>query len=229
MSEKGGRPILFNTEMVKAILTGRKSQTRRAVKPQPQLAGYDGLNEDKTAALFTCGYGTGHHYFERVELPCRPDDILYVRETWFYESHMEDKTEGMPDLPSGRYSHRYVYRADSPDYPVNVGVGAAGWRPSIHMPREAARIFLRVTDVRVERLQEITYEDCKAEGIWDKYKATSEKHRENLARMAYPVVFAELWDSAIKRADRELYGWAANPLVWVISFERCAGAAKDES
>ena len=88
------------------------------------------------------------------------------------------------------------------------------------MPKEAARLFLRVTDVRVERLQDIDYEGCKAEGIWDDYKTYSEKYHENLARMAYLRCFSELWDSTIKKADLPRYGWNANPWVWVIEFER---------
>ncbi len=88
------------------------------------------------------------------------------------------------------------------------------------MPREAARLFLRVTGVRVERLQDIDVVGCRAEGIWDDYKASSEKHHEALATMAYPKVFSELWDSTIKKKERDLYGWEANPWVWVIEFER---------
>lgn len=148
-------PILFNTDMVRAILDERKGETRRIVKgfiPDDAIWGYTAFTPNgyiSCRGTFADGYG--EKFFK---LPCEPGDILYVRETWFYESHMEDVTAGDPDLPSGRYLHRYIYKADSPDYPVNVGYGATGWHPSIHMPKEAARIWLKVKNVRVERLPE---------------------------------------------------------------------------
>lgn len=198
------KPILFNTEMVRAILDGYKTVTRRAVAPRH----LDVLNSP---------YHLEHPetpdrvLLEKLcEPPCRPGDVLWVRETWYYESHMEDLTVGEPDLPSGRYLHRYVYKADNLGYPVDVGVGATGWRPSIHMPREAARIWLRVTDVRVERLREI--ENIAAEGIT---MIPADNDRDPR------FYFIRLWDSTIKPADRARYGWEANPWVWVIKFERC--------
>ncbi len=157
------------------------------------------------------------------EPPYRPGDILYVRETWYYESHMEDMSAGEPDLPSGAYSRRYIFKADCPDYPVNVGVGQHGWRPSIHMPREAARIFLRVTDVRVERLQDCGEGWCidiEREGITtpqDPILYISDDDFHDALREA----FKKVWDSTIKPADRDRSGWEANPWVWVITFERC--------
>ncbi len=163
-------PILFNTEMVQAILDGRKTVTRRICKDGndyvvPDMGFYDA--NKRTYAVHN--YADLEHR-EKLSLaeracPICPGDILYVRETWFYECHMEDITAGEPDLPGGRYSHRYIYKADNPNYPVNNGVGATGWHPSIHMPKEAARIWLKVTDVRVERLQEIGVLDCQREGI----------------------------------------------------------------
>lgn len=200
-------PILFNTDMVRALLDGRKTVTRRVVKPQPTGA-HMVLDSDEEARTFDllCGNGgeggTFIDWAETVKAPYWPGDILYVRETWAAWS----RTEGL--VP------KLYYKADgnAPD--------SIKWHPSIHMPKEAARLFLRVTDVRVERLQDIDYEGCKAEGIWDDYKTYSEKYHENLARMAYPRCFYELWDSTIKKADLPLYGWAADPWVWVIEFER---------
>lgn len=90
------------------------------------------------------------------------------------------------------------------------------WRPSIHMPREAARIWLKVTDVRVERLQEITPEQIIKEGT----TGFDAEHLEVLGEH-YDIPFATLWDSTIKKSDLDLYGWAANPWVWVIEFEPC--------
>ena len=192
----GMKPILFNTEMVRAILDGRKTVTRRAVKPQPK------------AALFPmpdsmCWPGCFANAEEPMVYrpPYKSGDILYVRETW-----------------NGDWCDHYIYKADGGSAKAAGYTAEPKWRPSIHMPKEAARLFLQVTDVRVERLQDIDYEGCKAEGIWDDYKTTSQKYHDNLANRAYPVVFAELWDSTIKPADLPLYGWEANPWVWVIEF-----------
>ncbi len=166
------KPMLFNTEMVRAILGGCKTVTRRAVKPQPTMYGF----------LET------HFDWNKVKDLYRPEDILYVRETFFeHRGHFYYKADGK-------------YEALS-----KLGIQFK-WRPSIHMPKKAARIFLRVTDVRVERLQNITDEQAEKEDFKD-YTSTA-------------LGFAELWDSTIKPKDRALYGWAANPWVWVIEFER---------
>lgn len=212
---KIAKPILFNTEMVQAIQNGRKTVTRRIVKPQP---------EDINDIIYkhTCGKwfispDDDNVPETKIKPPYKVADILYVRETWFYEEHMHDITAGEADLPSGKYSFRYVYKAEYPDYPVNVGVGADGWRPSIHMPKEAARIFLRVADVRVERLQDIDGYGILAEGVDNgNSNPTMEKRWENMQRMAY----SELWNSTVKKSDLDKYGWSANPWVWVIEFER---------
>ena len=239
--EKSMKPILFNTEMVRAILVGRKTVTRRVVKgAKPDwVLDHIGDHEAMTKVradgeeypvdvpgLWATFDQDGLPEYPMVKAPCQPGDILWVRETWYYESHMEDMTDGEPDLPSGGYSHRYIYKADSPDYPVNVGVGAHGWRPSIHMPREAARLFLMVTGVRVERLQDITPNDCVLEGV----------EREALATVGGEFargIFNDVWDSTIKPENLPCYGWEASPWVWVIEFERvsCAenyGGGKNE-
>ena len=185
------KPILFNTDMVRAILDGRKTVTRRVVKPQ-HLRVLDSPYHkehpdvpDKALLAKLC------------EPPYSPGDILWVRETWAKSADWYD------DLVSG-----YEYKADHPNS------DGWGWRPSIHMPREAARIFLRVTDVRVERLQEMHAEDSLREGV--------KLHLGGIVNGDSPLKpFGDLWDSTIKPADRERYGWAANPWVWVIAFERC--------
>ena len=228
MAEKG---ILFNTEMIRAIMDGRKTQTRRPIRPQPMgrlCYSMAGSNAGKWGYMTEIcrkawGYSgddilqdpTKEELEKRWTPPCHTDDLLYVRETWFYESHMEDLTAGEPDLPSGRYKHRYVYYADQPDYPVNVGVGATGWRPSIHMPKEAARIWLKVTNVSVQRLKEITNEDAIAEGF--EADETFKAHER----------FAMTWNS-IYGFTKAVNGWrmsspenwGSNPWVWVISFEQ---------
>lgn len=174
------KPILFNTEMVRAILAGRKTATWRVIKPQPDEHLATGESALELLAV-VCG-------------PYRPGDILYVRETW---AKVGDKA--------------YGYKADDI-------WSVPRWRPSIHMPRDAARIFLRVTDVRIERLKDITLNDVAAEG-------TPEPTREDWAITEYGTAppfcwFARLWDSTIKSADLSLYSWDANPWVWVIEFER---------
>ena len=182
MTEK---QILFNTEMVRAILSGRKTQTRRIVKNQS-------LTEE---CLKKCGK------------PCYPGDTLWVRETWTVWS----RTFGT--MPA------FHYKADGEDL-KNVK-----WHPSIHMPKEAARIFLRVTDICCERLQDITEQDARAEGL---VTDQPEDGRTNINFMCSVDClqgsargkFALLWNSTIKKTDLPRYGWDANPWVWVISFEK---------
>lgn len=206
------KPILFNTEMVKAIQNGTKTVTRRVLKPKYTNTEIIILKNGK--AFETAG--TPATTVE-IKLPYQIGDVLYVRETWFYEMHMHDLTAGEPDLPNGRYLHRYVYRAENPDYPVDVGVGAGGWSPSIHMPKEAARIFLRVTNIRVERLQDIDGYGILAEGVDNgSSNPTMGKRWENMQCLAY----SEIWNSTIKKSDLDKYGWNANPWVTVNEFER---------
>lgn len=190
------------------LMDGRKTVTRRIIKTQPHEAMPE--NHDYCRMpLFTANGMRTLHYMDVIEqnpfrqtryfesfAPYDKQDTLYVQETFFYETHMEDLTAGEPDLPSGRYSHRYIYKADSPDYPVNIGVGAGGWSPSIHMPKEAARIWLKVTDVRVERLKDITEEQAKQEGF------SSRKEFIETFLKLYPDCTEESW-------------------LWVIEFNRC--------
>ncbi len=219
------RPILFNGEMVRAILDGRKTVTRRIIKfpknkytdrfPNANKVALRDLKTEKAC------FSEEPFYSVQVKAPCQPGDILYVRETWFYEMYLHDKVPCEPDLPSGRYSHRYVYKADAPDYPVGIDVGATGWRPSIHMPKEAARIWLKVTDVRVERLQDITEEQAMAEGAIDNRGFINSPENEYQDIHSAREHFKKIWDSTIKKSDLDRYGWGANLWVWVIEFERC--------
>lgn len=203
------KPILFNTEMVRAILEGRKTVTRRVIKPQPTYSPRDGFSWNGHA------YGTdfpptakGAGYNLRGVAPYKVGDILYVRETW-------NEWEG-----------GYVYKAWNEPFHQ---VGAYGtWRPSIHMPKEAARIFLKVTGVRVERLQDInskgSFQDhvtnIAREGI--KLQAVMENYEKQAND------FKALWDSTIKKDQLQYYSWDANPYVWVIEFERCEKPADME-
>ncbi|MEA4805106.1 hypothetical protein [Acetobacterium wieringae] len=201
------KPILFNTAMVQAILNGRKTVTRRVVKPIKRKGTF--IEEDFAGRPCEWVY-TGidsKRLVKMCEPPYQVGDVLWVREAFNTDwcDHVIYKSDGGSAIEAG-YSRE------------------PKWRPSIHMPKKAARIFLKVTDVRVERLQDITLEGCISEGISDDYNATSEKHHEALAERAYPVIFSELWDSTIKKKDLDEFGWDASPWVWVVEFERCENA-----
>lgn len=209
------KPILFNTEMVRANLDGRNTCTRRLVSSRQFL----GMLPDKcknTAPdeflkgkrmMFKpyCDMMDAELIMTAYKAPYEPGDILYVRETWCA-------------LPVNEAGHMrghsiYYYKADGDLRPE----GWRGkWKPSIHMPKEAARIWLNVTNVMVERLQEITTESALAEGA-DKYIHLNGKFNEN----AILTSFIGIWNSTIKKSDLDRYGWDANPFVWVIEFERC--------
>lgn len=184
-------PILFNTEMVQAIQAGRKTQTRRIIKPQPV---WDGISCFHISKYGCWAEGRNDRIFSAEDnWPINTGDILWVRETW------GKLTECNVYPPYEPEEERFIYRADigDPDH------FQAKWHPSIHMPKEAARIFLRVKDVRIDRLKAISASDAKDEGVTDWNE------------------FVTLWDSTIKPADRDKYGWNADPWVWVIEFERC--------
>lgn len=192
------KPILFNAEMVRAILDGRKTGTRRVVKPQPvQKICYH-------AATDKWFYCNGMDVGSECKPPYQPGDILYVRETF-------SKAYGKGYYYAADYDEHDVLPADRGD--VSVSKNMIKWRPSIHMPKEAARIFLRVTGVRVERLQDITGVESIAEGV--EPEALSSVGEDFAIGM-----FHDIWDSTIKPDDLSRYGWQANPWVWVIEFER---------
>ena len=212
------KPILFNTEMVRAILAGIKTHTRRIAKgfiPDDAVWGYTAFTpKGYISCRGTFADGYGEKFFK---LPCEPGDILYVRETWerFECRNCEGDNNGnCPKNPQESVLNRtcgcYMYRATDEIF------GDAKWHPSIHMPKEAARIWLRVTDVRVERLQDITIDEIRKEGLEPRFDV-KDKFSDGIARGR----FLELWNSTIKKSDLDRYGWDANPYVWVIEFERC--------
>lgn len=186
------KPILFNTDMVRAILAGQKTQTRRVIKPQPTRPRWNNIG--------WLGWNDGHGY--RMKPPCEDGDVLWVRETW----STTDKCGLYPNWPTDGI--HYIYKADDPTCDA---AKEARWYPSVHMPKQAARIFLRAKDVRVDGLQAIDEETAIAEGFADFPAGTDSR----LTR------FAELWDKTIKREDLREFGWHADPWVWVIEFERC--------
>lgn len=228
------KPMIFNTEMTRAILDGRKTVTRRVIKPQPVMYGF----------LET------HFDWSKVKLPYRPGDILYVRETWNYgycdttdfecrcnETFFEELEPG--SMKGSFLFPRYFYRTEDLD-----GIVGMKWRPSIHMPREAARIFLRVTDIKVQRVQDITDEEAQKEGVKGWMVATDRDWDKN---PNFVIAFRHVWNNCYSKPQSvktkgvithyESYPWEdiqetrtyrgkpwyviGNPWVWIIEFERC--------
>lgn len=227
------KPCLFNTDMTKAILDGKKSETRRIAKV---LCGYE---ERCDGALwkdlsFFISPATGLLYYgdnsrqvlidgKPVKAPFKRGDVIYVRETWttdiygkyYYRADFDSDYLGPCETLSGGYPESCAFHPGCDGCerePQRIH-----WHPSIHMPKEAARLFLRVTDVRVERLQEIG--NCIKEGIPPGTHATA--HMNEIEERS---AFASLWNSTIKPEKLSTYGWDANPYVWVICFERISDA-----
>lgn len=193
-------PILFNTEMVRAILDGRKSCMRRICKDGneytvPDMNFYNA--DRRTYAIHNYADKEHTDKLSTAERTCPicPGDILYIRETW---------------SPVFIGPRRYLYKVECKDV-ENLPIK---WHPSIHMPKEATRIWLKVTDVRVERLQDITSEQISREGVEVEYPHVLNGEEKRYA-------FSTLWNSTIKKSSLDRYGWDANPWVWVIEFERC--------
>lgn len=187
------KPIIFSGPMVRALLEGRKTQTRRVLKPQPGFRGGVGDESDPTAWGWEDEYGD-HVPVTAIRLPYAPGDRLWVRETW---THFGDAVWSVMDARM-RGPGELVYRADE-DSPGAV------WFPSIHMPREFSRLTLVVTDVRVQRVQEISEEDAMAEGC-NPVRWAMQTPRDH---------FEELWDSINAKRG---YGWDANPWVAALTF-----------
>ena len=183
------KPILFNTEMVRAILDGRKTCTRRLLKG-PFTVHPNGYITKPRGNENLCPY----------EPPYQPGDILYVREAFYRDENC------------------ILYKADNEKLTGYRNMSgedvSVKWRPSIHMPKEAARIWLKVMDVRVERLQDITADGIRNEGL-----SSAAVHCGDV-EIALKE-WENLWNSTIKKSDLDRYGWGANPWVWVIEFERC--------
>jgi hypothetical protein len=201
-SQRREKPILFNGPMVRAILEGRKTQTRRIIKPQPGP-----FSEKDVEELTRCADGSRCTLSQRVNaawqdgfinVECPFDvDLLWVRETIRHIA-----TEPHPQFAPDREVSEYV--ADGSLTPADRWPWKRHVLPSIHCPRGLSRITLEVTGVRVERLQDISLDDCAAEGV---------EFPENARSVAN---FAHLWDSlATEETD-----WKANPWVWVVEFRR---------
>ena len=222
------KPIIFSTPMVQAILAGKKTQTRRVIKPQPDGIGEPGklpykhksigaIRDGKLTVISHPDGEPNKRFIDVINPKYQPGDILWVRETWqsFFPEEVTEKHQrgarsfsGIPaETAKGHYMYFY-YRADGE-------LGNAGrkarWLPSIFMPKAAARIFLRVNGVRVERVQEISHDDAVAEGV-----------RIGIGGMPYFSnidAYRSVWDDLNAKRG---YGWDKNPWVWVIEFERVA-------
>lgn len=214
------RPMLFNGEMVRAIREGRKTKTRRVVNPRYPFEVDE--REDGSLWPFFPSYVTGEPDVEWLECPFgEPGDRLWGRET--YRGHTGSIVQdGAPDgyelclaYAAGGYSG--TLRVDSAAYNRHIGDPARRWRPSIHMPRWASRITLEITEVRVERVREITEEDARAEGCsWS--DGAPEVDTGQFTEQPYEAreEFQHLWNAV----SEPRFGWDADPFVWVVSFRR---------
>lgn len=232
------KPILFNTDMGRAIQDGTKTVIRRLIKHPYYIDDEDVCRKSGLAMHVGTNATDGMPYPDN---PYKVGDILYVRETWReehsnYECCIDTSSfASNPVCFMSVVKTEYYYLADCKD-----NKGDIRWRPSIHMPKEAARIFLRVTGVRVERLQNMTEEDAFMEGFsgvpWCAH-SVFESYPDSpipCEAAAYPgcppdppcnhsipeLFGADIWDKTIKKSDLAKYGWEANPWVFVIEFER---------
>lgn len=213
------KPILFNTEMVKSILDERKTVTRRIIKPQ-QLRVLDSQYHREHPKV------SDKVLIEKLcEPPYKHGDYLYVRETWgikqinncYANSGETCPYKSCEDANGACFPSIYIYKAS------DCLPNGSKWRPSIHMPKKASRIFLRVKDVRAERLQEIDNEGALQEGVDGRCSEPTDGALSDCQKdYDFSVErFMTVWDSTVKPKDRDKYGWNANPWVWVIEFERC--------
>lgn len=217
------KPILFSTEMVQAILRGEKTQTRRIINPQPTtelfsaiIGGYDNIPK---MARFWTKREPNNPLIEDIKLKYSVGDILWVRETWQHTKclniNFEDENYG------------YVYKADGQPWEDYEGWT---WKPSIFMPKEACRIFLKLTNIRIEKLNNISESDAIAEGIerWTEERMKSKPTHykvyfqnckpEDL--MSYTSCPIDSYETLWQKINGEK-SWSENPFVWVYEFERC--------
>lgn len=216
------KPILFSTEMVQAILAGRKTQTRRVLvdwdqhKPKFIISGqgmYAGKYPEPSKYMAHFRYPTESTDSCGLVAPIQPGDILWVRETF---QKLESVIHKEVD---------FLYKADV-EYHNYFNSDLVVWTPSIHMPKEAARIFLKVTKVRCERLHDISEGDAIAEGIKSHIFPESGKpcyyfypcnDLRDDSYLDFPQTsFYSLWQSI----NAKKYPWDSNPWVWVYDFER---------
>ena len=209
------KPILFNTEMVQAIMDGRKTATRRLIKFK------EGQNPHWTGYIPDGSVLYGSNNIPAAKAPYQTGDILYVREAWRIRNLFGDwnRCDRCAEIE---------YRAGGQNFVLKNIIRrfedwqkGTRWLPSIHMPRVIARTFLRVTDVKIQRLKEITPEEAVAEGAVKRPRYMRYGGEKCLVlHSRYIDDFAKVWDSTVSKADMDTYGWEANPWVWVIEFKK---------
>lgn len=210
-------PILFNPEMVKAVLDGRKTQTRRIVKPQPEYREnesvpwhfgtfFHGWNLDHEAVSVKdvveyCPYG-------------QVGDLLYVRERFCVGAVVAG--DSLPEEIDPEYIEQCKGQENIIPYEwairEDIGMEDVKWKPSIHMPKAASRISLKITNIRIERVQDISTEDILSEGIIQRFPKVNDQFTPTILRGA----FIELWNST---TDKKEFQFRANPWVWVVEFK----------
>ncbi len=207
-------PMIFNTEMVRALLAGNKTQTRRIVKPQPNLVDqwFGWIVESTQKKNEGCaGWITEQGDKLYAKPPCNSGDLIYVRETWYQEGFHTSWSEMEPEDAVWNGSRNVKYFASTLVSGTHV-FGMTGWRkrPSIHMPRWASRLTLKINSVRVERIQDISKDDAIAEGF--DYSKSESATKQGFA-IGARTNFHHAWKS--------IYGdsWGKNEWVWVIDFE----------
>lgn len=232
------KPITFDTKMVKAVLAGRKTTTRQICNIKAdggikilhkQCETYD-YSQENAKGTYVDFFDENNYYKGTAKLGYRPGDVLYIRETWNYgyfnkldvELYKDEWFEPVPLDYDGTMKPycQYVYKADyTEEEQANMGIEhkdgsfKMDWQISTRMPKDAARIFLKVTDVRIEQLQDITPSENLKEGI--RLRLANILNGESALE-----TFAQYWDSTMDPKKRKLYGWKANPWVWVITFEK---------
>ena len=205
------KPILFNGDMVGAILENRKGATRRIIK-------------DNVAGILKSPYHKEHPEVpDRMLLkklcraPYHLGDILYVQETWEIE-YLNPGFCMMIRYRADDFFNLQVKFSPSRFDKFKKFFEKSGWQSPYFMPKEAARIFLKVTDVKVQRLHDMTLDDFLAEGATLRPEAFNDP--ENAYWQARRIFTEKIWDKTLKKADREFYSWDANPWVWAIAFDR---------
>ncbi|MEZ3438625.1 MAG: hypothetical protein K1W18_07075 [Oscillospiraceae bacterium] len=238
---KVAKPILFNTEMVKAIQDNRKTVTRRLIKPRFREKERGFFTATIAGQLFLCYSDEDDNETRRVKSPYQVGDILYVREAFaLYDCKSDCPAKKHSDFPKckGDVTPFYIYKTDGvTKSPCGVWEAPDKWHPSIHMPKEAARIFLRVKKISVERFQDSFFKSGSTifallgEGV-----DIGEQCRECINTYGSPCCiddesecgtldevrsdYSDLWNSTVKKSDLAKYGWATNPWALVIEFEK---------
>ncbi len=229
-------PILFNGDMVRAILDGRKTVTRRVIKfPVNSFTGRIPIADDVRVSTNTLwskevSFSEGSATFD-IKPPYGTGDILYVRETWNINNLFSENDKQFYAIFEYKADRSHITEKISEKmyekYEESMAENMPEWRPSIHMPREAARIWLKVRNLKAERLQDISEAQAAAEGAIKCYEVVRPDETKPVIYYAedgrgyFVPDFKAIWNSTIKKPDIDRYGWAANPWVWVIEFERC--------